>query len=142
MKKSLNPSAIAAADQIAKGLRRNDPHEIRIARIFITHRVAVMTGRQLLRLFNVLRRATEAQSAALATQKKHEIGVAIEEAAEKLPNGWKILIDIECDSGGVDLESPEGARIDYPSNHEWMCEEIRDALECAIDCESSNTAAC
>ena len=61
------------------------------------------------------------------------IGSAIEEAAELLPAEWCIRIHIEHHGGDVQLFDPEFEKRDYPTNHEFLSDEIRDATEYAIE---------
>ena len=62
---------------------------------------------------------------------------AIENAARTLPDGFRIEIVIERDSGSVSLLDPEGNDHDFPSNRECLTDEINDAVEHAIEMEKS-----
>ncbi len=61
------------------------------------------------------------------------LGLAIERACQHLPEDYSIRIDIERHAGTVDLVNPDGESEEYPSNHENLAEEIRDALEYALE---------
>lgn len=59
------------------------------------------------------------------------VGNAIEEAAELLPEGWCIHINVWHHGGDVQLHDPEGNDHTFPTNHEFLSDEIRDAIEYA-----------
>lgn len=54
-------------------------------------------------------------------------------AAEKLPDGFRIEIVITKDCGSVSLLDPDGNDHDFPSNRENMADEINDAVEHAVE---------
>ena len=60
------------------------------------------------------------------------LGLAIERACQHLPEDYSIRIDVERHAGTVDLVNSDGESEEYPSNHENLAEEIRDALEYAL----------
>jgi len=64
------------------------------------------------------------------------LGLAIERACQHLPEDYSIRIDIERHAGTVELVNPDGESEEYPSNHENLAEEIRDALEYALEISS------
>ncbi len=61
------------------------------------------------------------------------IGSAIEEAAELLPEKWDITITIYRGSVSVELVDDDGDSLEFPSNRETLSDEIRDAVECAVE---------
>ena len=61
-----------------------------------------------------------------------KIGRAIELAAEKLPEEYSISLFFQKDSGSVELINSEGDVVYFPTNHEWLDEEITDAIPHAI----------
>lgn len=62
---------------------------------------------------------------------------AIENAAKNLPDGFRIEIVIEKDSGSVSLLDPDGNGHDFPSNRECLTDEINDAVEHAVEMEKN-----
>lgn len=62
---------------------------------------------------------------------------AIENAARTLPDGFRIEIVIEKNSGSVSLLDPDGNDHDFPSNRECLTDEINDATEHAIEMEKN-----
>ena len=60
------------------------------------------------------------------------IGAAIHRAAQKLPHGWDVVIEVSKHSGAVQLIDPDGETCAFPTNHERMSEEINDAIDYAI----------
>ena len=61
-----------------------------------------------------------------------ELGKAIENAAEKLPDGYTINIVLEHNSGNAVLYDEDGEECDFPSNHESLANVINDAVEFAV----------
>lgn len=49
----------------------------------------------------------------------------------ELPEDWSITLELERDSGWVELINPYGDKEDFPSNLESMEEALQDALEYA-----------
>jgi len=56
------------------------------------------------------------------------VGSAIEEICGTLPDGWEIRLELERGAGVVRLLSPSGY-VDFPTNHECLADELRDALQ-------------
>ena len=70
-----------------------------------------------------------------------KLGAAIDNACESLPDGFEIVISLECGSGVVSLFDPHGDERDYPSNHdEGAGGDIADALEYAKELELAEFA--
>lgn len=63
------------------------------------------------------------------------IGAALERACEVLPEGWELRIEIEQGSGSAVLSDPDGEDIEFPSNREWLSDEINDAVDHALEVE-------
>jgi len=61
---------------------------------------------------------------------------AVENACENLPDGFKIEIYLERNSGCVSLTDPNGDEHDFPSNRENMVDEVNDAVEHAKELDS------
>lgn len=57
---------------------------------------------------------------------------ALQAACGKLPEGWRIELHIERGGGGVELYSPQGVEVDFPSDHERLDYTVNDALEAAL----------
>jgi hypothetical protein len=64
---------------------------------------------------------------------KTKLHDAVEYAAEFLPEGWQITIEIERDSGCASLFDEWGDMHDYPTSHECLADTVRDAAEYAIE---------
>lgn len=58
---------------------------------------------------------------------------AIENAAKNLPEGFRIELVIEKNSGSVSLLDPDGNDHDFPSNRETISDEITDAVDHAVE---------
>ena len=67
---------------------------------------------------------------------KTELHDAVEYAAECLPDGWQITIEIERDSGSVYLFDEWGDVHDYPYSSEGLASDVRDAVEYAQSMEA------
>lgn len=68
-----------------------------------------------------------------------EVGEAIQRAARDLPEGYRVVIDIEREGGTVDVVLPDGTEEkEYPSNHERLSESIADALQYAQEHAKQN----
>jgi len=61
--------------------------------------------------------------------KREELDALLEQCARELPEGYQVVISVECGSGSLDLIGPDGSNIEYPSNHEYgLAEDAFDAL--------------
>lgn len=58
------------------------------------------------------------------------IGRAIDEACQKLPDGWTLYVEIERGDTTMELRDDAGQH-DYPFNYGRLSDEIRDAVEYA-----------
>jgi hypothetical protein len=67
-------------------------------------------------------------------------GRAIYEACDKLPDGWQLNIVLESDGASVELLDCEGNEHTFPSDHERLSEEIRDAMEYAVNWQEPDEA--
>ena len=59
----------------------------------------------------------------------------IEYAAQHLPAGWLIRVSVEFEGSSVELINPDGEDVDFPSNHESLAQEVRDAVDALINPE-------
>lgn len=59
-----------------------------------------------------------------------QLDAQLQRCAQELPEGYRIVIQVERDSGWVDLMDPNGDNIEYPCNNEYgLIEQVMDALE-------------
>ena len=65
--------------------------------------------------------------------KKSDTLNAMENAAKNLPEGFRIEISIEKDSGSVCLFDTEGNELDFPCNRNNLVDEIMNAVEHAVE---------
>lgn len=65
-----------------------------------------------------------------------QLGAAIENAAEKLPDGYTINIALERNGGVAELIDDDGEEVEFPSNHESLADSINDAVEFAVETDS------
>lgn len=56
---------------------------------------------------------------------------AINMIAEKLPDGYKIIIEAERGYGGVNMLLPNGETTEFISSHKPFIEQIKDLIEVA-----------
>lgn len=64
---------------------------------------------------------------------KEALHDAVERAAEQLPEGWQIDIQIELDGASVYLFDEYGDSHDYPVGDGHLAGEVLDALEYALE---------
>lgn len=62
---------------------------------------------------------------------------AINKACATLPGRWTIEIEMERDAGNVCLYDEEGTEHEFPCDRESLGQDIRDALDYAIDQHSA-----
>lgn len=72
----------------------------------------------------------------MTRQKDALIVETLNRMARDLPEGYRIEICVEKDSGWVDLIGPDGEDIEFPSNLETLVEQIDDAFQHAVDLAS------
>ena len=70
------------------------------------------------------------------------VGIAINEAAEQLPEGWNLCIDVEKGSAVVLLRDAEGDSVDTDKFEDDadLAEEIRNAVAYAQACSRKGLA--
>lgn len=68
-----------------------------------------------------------------------DIGIAIEHAAEVLPFGWEVSIDVERGAASVYVYAPDGSRTDIPQNGEYLSEQIERGIQYAIDQQAATS---
>lgn len=56
------------------------------------------------------------------------LGAAIERAAESLPDGWQLVIDVERGAGSVSLLGPDG----YTDLDDFAGDDLADSIENAV----------
>lgn len=69
-------------------------------------------------------------------KKGPSVSDALNQLCRDLPQGYRVQIIAEKESGWVDLIGPDGAVIDFPSNRETLPEQLDDAYQHAVDLAS------
>ena len=63
----------------------------------------------------------------------HRTGLALERAAEHLPEGWEIVVRVERNAGSVVLLADDGKGYDFDdADHECFAQQIEGAIDFAI----------
>lgn len=72
----------------------------------------------------------EASARIKELKKEAAVGRAINRAALELPEEYQIEIEVELHGGGVTLYA-RGEKLDFPTNHDGLANEINDATDAA-----------
>lgn len=57
----------------------------------------------------------------------------IEKIAEKIPTGWKVVLEIENGFAGVHIVLPHGTIVDMADGESDLQEQMKDAYQLAVD---------